>query len=201
MCWATRGQGNPIALVVMLEQLLLKKRSAILDKWLDLIADTHPAGAAFLKEKDRFANPVGYVFSSEIGTLYDGLLQGDIKSEKVAASLENIVKIRAVQDCTPSQAIIFIFLLKKAVRDELRRDLKDVNAFQDLLRLEAGIDELAMLTFDTYTQCREVIHNIRVSEIKRDRDSALRMLDRLTLRYGNLEGELPIGYTTNEVTE
>jgi len=185
----------------MLEQLLLKKRSAILDKWLDLIADTHPAGAAFLKKKDQFSNPVGYVFSSEIGTLYDGLLQGDIKSEKVAASLENIVKIRAVQDCAPSQAIIFIFLLKKAIRDELRRDLKDANAFQELLRLEASIDELAMLTFDTYTQCREAIHNIRVSEIKRDRDSALRMLDRLTLRYGNLKDEQPIGYTTNEVTE
>lgn len=44
-----------------LQNLLIEKRSVILDKWLDLILEGYQKRGQifFKKEKDRFLNPVG----------------------------------------------------------------------------------------------------------------------------------------------
>ncbi|MDP6180163.1 MAG: RsbRD N-terminal domain-containing protein, partial [Desulfatiglandales bacterium] len=108
-----------------LEKLLLQKKSAILDRWLQLILETYPADAQrFLKkQKDRFANPVRYTIAGETENLYKQLLQSvEAKSESLSASLDKIFRIRAVQDFCPSQAVAFIFLLKKVIKEELESE-------------------------------------------------------------------------------
>src|SRR4030042_2596299 len=96
-----------------LKELLHKKRSAILKKWFDIIVETYPAETAlFLKnKKNRFANPVGSIIFEGIENIFDEILQG-INSERVYPFLDNIIRVRAVQDFLPSQATSFIFLLK-----------------------------------------------------------------------------------------
>jgi len=109
-----------------LEELLKQKASHIRKRWLNLIIETYPADSQrFLREqKDRFANPVGTTLSREVETLYHELLHG-MDSEKVNSSLEEIVKIRAVQDFSPARAMTFIFLLKKVLREELAQEIKE----------------------------------------------------------------------------
>jgi len=43
-----------------LEELLAQKKTAVIDKWFDVVAETYPADTAiFIKrQKDPFANPV-----------------------------------------------------------------------------------------------------------------------------------------------
>ncbi len=167
---------------MVLEHLLPQKRAAILERWFQLILETYPADTSrFLKqEKDRFINPVGYTISQEIEALYDELLQ-EMNSDKLAACLDNIIRIRAVQDFPPSQTIAFIFLLKKAIREELTSEIAENRVLEELLKFESKIDQLVLLALDIYMKCREKVFEIRVNEAKAERERVLKLLERTNL--------------------
>jgi hypothetical protein len=167
---------------MVLEHLLPQKRAAILERWFQLILETYPADTSrFLKQqKDRFINPVGYTISQEIEALYDELLQ-EMNSDKLAACLDNIIRIRAVQDFPPSQTIAFIFLLKKAIREELASEIAENRVLEELSKFESKIDKLVLLALDIYMKCREKVYEIRVNEAKAERERVLKLLDRTNL--------------------
>ena len=166
---------------MVLEEVLVKKKDTILKRWFDLIAQTHPdGGASLVKNKDRFANPVGHITSSTIATLYEEFLQGKQNSERVTIALYDILKIRAVQDFSPSKAIAFVFLLKNAIRAELEDEIHKTNYFEELTRIESRIDELASHAFDIYMDCREKVCEIRVNQAKAEKEMAFRMMERMT---------------------
>jgi hypothetical protein len=160
------------------EQLEVKSAS-ILGKWSQLILDTYPPDTAkFLQqEKDRFINPVGCIISQEIKTIYDELLHG-MNPEKLTASLDEIIRIRTVQDFSPSRAIGFIFLLKQAVRETLGSEVAGNRFCTELLNFESRVDRLALLSFDIYMKCREKVCEIRVNEVAAQRDMAMAILSR-----------------------
>ncbi|MGE5841939.1 MAG: RsbRD N-terminal domain-containing protein [Deltaproteobacteria bacterium] len=151
-----------------LKDLLKQKAPHIRKRWLDLIIDTYPADSRrFLREqKDRFANPVGTAMSRAVEALYQELLHG-MDGEKLNASLDEVVRIRAVQEFSPSRAMIFVFLLKKVLREELYQELKEnAAAWEELLALESRVDEMALRGFDLYMNCREKVYEIRAKEAK-----------------------------------
>ena len=151
-----------------LEDLLKQKASHIRKRWLNLIIDTYPADSQrfFREQKDRFANPVGTALSRAVETLYHELLHG-MDPEKVHSSLDEIVRIRAVQDFSPAGAMTFIFLLKKVLREELHQEIKEsTEACEELLALESRVDEMALRGFDLYMNCREKVYEIRAKEAK-----------------------------------
>ncbi|HCZ11545.1 MAG TPA: hypothetical protein DHV16_04680, partial [Nitrospiraceae bacterium] len=90
-------------------ELLSEKKPAILKKWFDSILDTYPSETAdFLKkQKDRFANPVGSTIYGGMDSLLNSLLSND-DADTISKYLDDIVRIRAVQDFTPSQSLAFI---------------------------------------------------------------------------------------------
>jgi len=171
---------------MVLEHLLPQRRAAILERWFQLILETYPADTSgFLKqEKDRFINPIGYTISQEIEALYDELLQ-EMNPDKLAACLDNIIRIRAVQDFSPSQTVAFIFLLKKAIREELASKIAENRVLEELLKFESKIDKLVLLAFDIYMKCREKVFEIRVSEVKAERERVLKLLERANLTMGS----------------
>jgi hypothetical protein len=151
-----------------LEDLLKQKASHIRKRWVELIIETYPADSQrfFREQKDRFANPVGTTLSREVESLYHELLHG-MDPERLNASLEEVIRIRAVQDFSPSKAMSFIFLLKKVLREELDKEIKESPAAsQELLTLESSLDEMALRGFDLYVRCREKIYEIRAKETK-----------------------------------
>ncbi|NQT72302.1 MAG: RsbRD N-terminal domain-containing protein [Chloroflexi bacterium] len=185
----------------MLETILAQKKKAIVGKWLELIADSYPAGSEFFVDKDQFTNPVGYILSSEIEILYDEFLHDQIDSERAIISLEEIIRSRAVQDRTPGESVNFVFLLKDVIRNELKSQAKNKEFAAELAKLEGRIDNLACQAFNVYTGCRERINQIRINEIKRDRDNANRLLERFARKYGDQTVEVAGGYDRSEVTE
>jgi len=150
----------------MLKKLLLEKKSSVLKKWFNSVVDTYPTDTRrFLKEqKDQFANPVGSTISRELESLLEELLQG-MDSKKVSQFLDNVIRIRAIQDFTPSEAIGFIFSLKKVIREELGDEIRESGLYKELLELESEIDKLGLLAFDIYMQCREKTYEIKVNEL------------------------------------
>ncbi|MBI2868718.1 MAG: RsbRD N-terminal domain-containing protein [Chloroflexi bacterium] len=158
-------------------QLLEQKKTVILEKWTASMAAHPPENRA--ASPDRFANPVDYIVSHELESLYDKLLQTAAPREAAASSLDQIIRIRAVQAIPPSAAVGFVFALKDIVRQELAGLAADGRVFEDLLRFESRLDELTRLAFDIYADCREKFHEVRAGELASRADRALRMLDRL----------------------
>ncbi len=173
-----------------LEQSLAQKKSAILGRWLSLIMDTYPADTSgFLRrEKDRFANPVGYIISHEIGTLYDELIR-DMDKDRLFASLDSIIRIRSVQDYPPSEAIAFVFLLKKALREELGDEISQPHALAAFREIEDRIDRMALLALDIFSTYREKVHQIRLNEVKTERERAFRLLEMTNRVFETPDGE------------
>lgn len=169
--------------VMELNELLQQKKDDILKRWISLIFETYPPDVSrFLKlGKDRFTNPVGHAISTGSGILLDELIHGE-NSDKIISALDSIMRIRAVQDFNPSQAIAFIFLLKKAVREELKpknegfKTENERKMLDELLLFEARIDGLATLAFAAYVKCRDDIHRIRMDEAKAERVMADRLM-------------------------
>lgn len=158
-----------------LKDLLHQKRSTILKKWFDLVLDTYPAETSlFLKnKKDRFTNPVGSIIFDGIENIFDEILKG-IDPERISPFLDNIIRVRAVQDFSPSQAISFIFLLKDVIRQELSKEIRYDGIAEELLELESQIDNLAKLSFDIYMRCREKIYEIKAMELNNQTYSLLK---------------------------
>lgn len=150
-----------------LKNHLMGKKTAILKKWFDAIADTYPGDTAdFLKNKKaQFTNPVGYNIAEGIEGLFDALLQGMIPNT-VSTFLDAIVRIRAIQDFSPSEALSFIFQLKKVVRQELGEVLSNRELAAELTVFESAIDDLALFSFDIYMKCREKIYELKANEAK-----------------------------------
>ena len=151
-----------------LKDLLLEKKSTILKRWFDVIVETYPSETSnFLKkQKNCFANPVGYNISQGINGIFDELLS-EVDTDKVSPFLDNIIRIKAVQDFFPSQAMSFIFLLKKAIRESLGNKIHETHISEELLLLDSKIDDLALLSFDIYMKCRERVYEIKADEVKR----------------------------------
>jgi hypothetical protein len=147
-----------------IETLLAPKKKAIVQKWIDQVLDSYGSSAFFKKQKDRFANPIGATISEGLQELYVVLLE-ERELGEAAKPLENIIKIRAVQDFTPSQSVAFVYLLKSIVREELAREKKGEEVRASLAALETRIDTLALMAFDFYMDCRERLHQIRVNEV------------------------------------
>jgi hypothetical protein len=170
----TFTDGNPQFLWVKRKQLmsltahLTEKKSAILGRWLTTIYESYPPETAIFlrKEKDRFDNPAGYRISQGLEGLYSVLLQ-DMEREQILSFLDEIIRIRVLQNFAPSQALAFVFLLKDTIRRELAEEIRTENLAAELLDLESRIDGLGLLAFDVYTKRREKLQEIRIDEEKR----------------------------------
>ena len=151
-----------------LEKFLAKKRDRIVDKWIDSIQESYPSETVefFRHQRNRFANPVGVTISEAVGPLFDELLNGN-NQQNIFSLLDKIIRIRAVQDFPPSGAVAVVFLLKKVIRDEMRKDIDKDGLFEDLLEFESRIDYCALLALDVYMKCREKIWEIKLDEFKK----------------------------------
>lgn len=161
-----------------LKVFLAERKVAVCKAWLDeALAIYSDEYAKFIRESpDPFANPVGAIFKEGLESLFEALLDG-ADTERCRAALARVVRIRAVQDVPPSQALAFVPLLKSVVRQILHEQMQDEKTREAMSAFEAQIDRLALLAFDLYMECREKIFEIRINEIKRN---TARLLERAT---------------------
>jgi len=153
----------------MLRDELKRRTDRILDRWVEDCLAAYPAeaGAAWTRERDPFANPVGNSLRAGTRILLDALLDG-ANGEATKRGLDGIVRIRAVQQMSPSAALGFVFRLKHVIRTELGEALAEPALLAELAALESRIDDAALVAFDLYVQYRERVSALRINELKRN---------------------------------
>jgi hypothetical protein len=149
-------------------ELLQKNQEAIVRRWFEdvLAMYSQNASGTFGSQKDPFANPVGHSLRQGTRRIFEALLEG-ADSEEIRQSLDAIVKVRAVQQFSPSQAVGFVFLLKEAMRTELATEAADPKFAAELAEIERRIDHIALAAFDVFVRHREQVYELRVNEVKR----------------------------------
>jgi RsbT co-antagonist protein rsbRD N-terminal domain len=150
-----------------LNHLLTQRKAAILKMWFTSTIETYPPDTAkFLKsQKDPFANPVGRTIHHGLEGLFDEILK-EMDDKIIQSFLDPIIRIRAIQNFSPSQATRFIFFLKDAVRANLQKEDPGEKRFDEVLLFESKIDELGLMAFDIYMKCREKIYELKANEMK-----------------------------------
>lgn len=150
-----------------LAKVLEENRDAILRKWYDRILGSYPRAATDLlaNHRDRFRNPVGHAIREGIGPILDQILSG-MDPVTLRDALDRIVRIRSVQEFTPSGAVGFMFELKPVIREALNGGLSESRGPAALAAIESRIDSVALLAFDKYTECREQLHEVRVKQLR-----------------------------------
>lgn len=169
-----------------LKGLLTERKAGLVKKWFEGVVATYPSdSASFLRNTAaQFTNPVGYTLSQGLEGIFDGLING-MMPDAVIAFLDGMVRIRAVQDFTPSEAVSFIFNIKKVIREELETEILSRNLGAELAELDSAVDDLALFAFDLYMQCRERLYDIRAREAER---ATFRLLQKARLISGG-EGQ------------
>lgn len=141
-----------------------RNREAVLERWFQSVLDSYPPDTArFMRsQKDRFRNPVGHTLREGLAALVDGLAEGRAPSE-LARPVDDIVRIRAVQEFAPSAAVRFVFELGGILRETAGLDEAPA---EERAAAAGALEALALLAFDTYMACREKLFEIRVREIR-----------------------------------
>lgn len=149
-------------------EALAERKQAIIREWLARTLRSYPdLVSRFLSsEEDPFRNPVGHTLKHSFGPLLDAILHG-VDAARVTGALEAVIRLRAVQDFRPGQAVGFLFLVKSILREHLVREIPGEPAGDALALLDRRVDELALLAFDLFMQCRERLYEIRLREARR----------------------------------
>ena len=163
-----------------LVQKLSEKKEELAEKWYDLVLGSYPKETqeVWRSNDDRFTNPVGVTIKKITRELVDLILEWR-SADDLANSLDELIKIRTVQDFAPSKALSFVFLFKKLLRDEFMEELKSEGKLDELLAFEARIDNLGLIAFDIYTKNRDLIAQMRIEEVKRSHHMLLRRVNKI----------------------
>jgi len=159
-------------------RLLQEKKDAIVRRWFGeaLASYSGDAAAAFKRQKDPFANPVGHGLRVATGAIFEALLDGSeaealaaepLDAAKIREHLHEAIRIRAVQQFSASEAVGFVFGLKNAVRAELGPAATDGRYLSELAEFDARVDRVALAAFDVFVECRERLCELRINEVKR----------------------------------
>lgn len=130
----------------------------IAERWLERALAAYPANAQpfIAAEHDPFRNPVGHTLRENLTTLVRECL-GSMNAPAIESSIDSLIRLRAVQDFSPAEAVGFIFDLRSIAHDA---------AIPLPADFAARVDQIALLAFDKYMACREQIFDLRVRELR-----------------------------------
>lgn len=168
-----------------IEALIARHKEIIVKLWIEAAIKTYPEQTTpfLLREKDRFANPIANILSDSLKKVIDDLAAG-ADGKQLAEGLDPAIRLRAVQDFTPSDAVSFIFSLKQIFRDVAGG--QEEGRVEDFRQLDQKIDELALIGFDKYMECREKIFELRAGEAG---NRTLRKFEKAGLAPDNQKGD------------
>jgi hypothetical protein len=159
-----------------LREILVERRVTLCERWLDATLAQYGeiTAARWRRERDPFANPVGHALTTGLPEIFTAVVGDGDPGAAAVGALEAILRIRSVQDLTPSRAVGFVYLLREAIRAELEPDLAGGAHAAELAAVEARLERLAFLGFDIYVRFRVQMFRLRQEELKRSVASLLR---------------------------
>jgi hypothetical protein len=146
---------------------LEENRDKLIDKWVKFALSTYPSKseAFFTKQSDPFLNPVGNVLRNGLRDIFDELLK-DKASEDLPLHVDAIVRVRAVQDFSPSGAVRIFWKLKDIVEEVIDIDSVPEEARWEVKEFLRRVDDLCFLAFDIFMKCREKLWELKTKEFQ-----------------------------------
>lgn len=163
-----------------LNAVLEANKTHIISRWIEIVHGTYPFDTVgFLRTiKDRFANPVAYRTEEAARALIDVIFNEEPDQEALTIAVEEIIRVRAIQDFSPETAVGVIFAMKDIVREVVRGKAGIAECAPALLAMESRIDAVALLAFGAYARSRETLHRLKVEEYKRQHSQLFRLAER-----------------------
>lgn len=148
-----------------LKQTLEKNKKTFVGKWFQATIDTYPEQTAKVisKNSNRFDNPVGAITRKTIEEVFD-LILVDFNRQTLEKTLDPVIRIRAVQAFSASEAVSFVFALK-----EIGETILDNSLLREFDKL---VDQIALASFNRFMKCKEEIFLLKAAESKRRIHSA-----------------------------
>lgn len=155
-------------------------KKAVVEKWVEAVFSGYSLDTkGFLRTKqDVFCNPVGEITTTVAGYLYDAVAGEHVIPEKLHDALTRFVKLRSVQDFTPSQALGVICMLKQGMRPALLPLFVKHKAWDVYLEAESRLDTLVLMALDMYVASREALAEQRIKEIRDQHSQVVRWAQR-----------------------
>jgi hypothetical protein len=148
--------------------MVRNNRKELLGLWLETFFETKPGAGLQARPDygDRFTNPVYHTINEELPKIYDYIVDENLERDSYLAALKNIIRIRAVQDMKPSQAVSFLFRLKEIIFDSVGLRDADLAGRKRLAEYCDNIDDAVLDAMDIFMEMREKIFDIKIKEIK-----------------------------------
>ena len=129
------------------EDIISARRDAAIQKWTEAVFAMYPfETTGFIRtQRDQFANPVGHATRAAGEQIYDAVTGRDVDMEKVHASVAALIRIRAVQDLKPEQAVGVLYLYKSVLRELLLADMLAAGDVQGFLDMGDRLDTLCLM--------------------------------------------------------
>jgi len=137
----------------------------IINRWVEYALSTYSSSSFFIKERDRFANPVGGTVRLALTALLPLLVEG-AGQEKYLPHLKEIIAIRAIQEFAPSQAVSPLHAVKHITREVFASDSERAHLVGELYDFEFAVDMAVLAAFDLYMEYRERLYQVRIDEIR-----------------------------------
>ncbi|MFP4368805.1 MAG: RsbRD N-terminal domain-containing protein [Bacteroidota bacterium] len=164
-----------------IREFIIDNKNEISRLWFDeTVKSYRDKSAGFLARSDRrFTNPAGSAINDAVMDLAE-YLAGKKTLEEIKGSLEHFIRLRAVQDYYPSEALRPIFAVKEIVADlcGIRDYTINETQMNDFL---IRVDNLMLHAFDIYMESREKIFRIQAGEQKRTFERAVNKINK---KYG-----------------
>ncbi len=148
-----------------ISQALKSRENKILSVWTERTLDSYTSAGFFKSSQDQFANPVGTNIRTGLTRLFELILAKAEPLEWVEP-LDQVIRIRAVQEFTPAQAVAPILELKWVVKQIFSANKEGRELFPELTAFDCEVDRAALIAFDLFMQCRDRLHNARIRELK-----------------------------------
>ncbi len=154
-------------------QFLKTHNKTIVEEWISGTIATYPGETArTLKNSDEFANPVGATLSDALSKLFHTLLESPDPAS-LAKAIEPIIRIRAIQTFNASEAIRFVFFLKKILRELVQKEGK-TQFISSLSDFELFIDQTALSAFNVYTECKQAVYELKAQRAEKQVSTLLK---------------------------
>jgi nucleoside 2-deoxyribosyltransferase len=148
--------------------IVSSRKDRWISQWMDVLMSSYPQESArfFRETSDPFANPVGAAFRKGVRNLFEVLEADDYDPEAAKQALDPMIRVRAIQEMAPSEALGFIPQIKSIMEADTRL-LESGDARVIRVRQIAGHADKALLTaFDLYMACKKHVYTLRAQQAR-----------------------------------
>ncbi|TYK53137.1 STAS domain-containing protein [Actinomadura decatromicini] len=132
-----------------LSTLLESEREKVLGRWVEIVAASMRGRLTADELRVELSELYALIERTVVGG--DGEAAGELRS-----ALAEISRSRARQGFTPTETATSVFALKQAVLERVEASA-DAAAYAEFAAFSSRVDELGLVTFETYTAAREQV--------------------------------------------